>query len=109
MADGSVVEGGSFPFHLECKNSRGTVVVPTDATVALSDPSLGTVTINADGSGGVFTSTAGPGSEVITGTAGGVSAGPSNPFSLDITADTTIVSVAVVSDAVSTVAVVPGP
>lgn len=106
MADGTVVQGGSFPFHVEARNKAGNLVPITDATVALSDPSLGSVSVNADGSGGVFIAgAAAVGSEAMTPTAGGVTGAA---FVLDVTLDNVIASVAIVSDAAASVAIVAG-
>jgi hypothetical protein len=104
MADGTVVQGGTFPFHVEAKK-LGVLQPITDAAVALSDPALGTVTVNADGTGGVFTAAndaAAP--ETMTPTALGVTGAG---FVLDITPAPVVVSIVPDSAPVS-VAIVAG-
>lgn len=106
MSDATVVQGSTFAFHVEARNKAGNIVPITDAAVALSDPALGTVTVNADGTGGVFSSApTAAGSETMTPSAGGVTG---VGFVVDVTADTAVASVAIVSDAVAAVAVVAG-
>lgn len=101
MSDGTVVQGGSFAFHVEARKA-GVLVPITDAAVALSDPALGSVTVNADGTGGVFVAAADAAApETMTPSAGGTTG---TPFVLDITAAPVVVTI--VPDA--SVAIVPG-
>lgn len=104
MADATIVQGGTFTFTVVAKNRLGTVIPVTDAAVALADPSLGSVTLNGDGTAGVFTSSGAVGSEVLTPSAGGTTG---TPFALDVQADTAVASVTIVPDAPASVTVQP--
>jgi hypothetical protein len=100
----SIIEGGTFEFSVVCKNSRGTQIIPTDAAVALSDPAAGSVSVGADGKNGVFTSSGGPTTVVLTPSASGVTGAA---YSLEVTADLVITSVEIVANPPATVEVVP--
>lgn len=102
-----VMEGGSYGFVVVVKNKFGTVLTPTDVTVALSDASLGTVSASPDGKTCAFTAAVGvQGTEVLTATSGGVS---SDPYPVAVVPDTTVASVTIQPAAPATVAVQPAP
>jgi len=109
MADSSIVQGTSFAYVVVTLNSFGTVLPTTNASVGLSDPSLGTNVVNPDGTGGLFTSTNGAGTETMTPSASGIS--PGTPFALDITVDQTPASVIIspASAAPASVVIQPKP
>lgn len=104
MADGSVVQGGTFEYTVVAKNKSGTVLSINDAAVSVSPDNLGTNEIQADGSGGKFTSTDGPGSVSLVPSAAGVTG---NAFVLEITEDNVVASVEIVPNPPATVEVVP--
>jgi hypothetical protein len=104
MADGSVVQGGTFEYTVVAKNKSGTVLVIDDATVALSTEDLGTNSVNPDGSNGVFTSTDGAGNVTLTPKAAGVEG---KPFVLEVTEDNVVASVEIVPNPPASVAIVP--
>jgi hypothetical protein len=101
----NVVEGGSFTFTVVAKNKFGTVLPVTDAAVSVDNPDLGAVTVNADGTGGVFTAAVGKDGDLnLVPSAGGVQG---TPFQLTVSGDTTVASVEIVPDAPATVEVQP--
>ena len=88
-----VAEGGTFNFEVVARNKFGTRVTISDATVVLSDSTLGAVSVNPDGTNGVFTAATGvAGTEMLTPTASGVTG---DPFSLPVVADNVVASVAI--------------
>jgi len=92
MAD-QVVEGGTFNFEVVARNKFGTRVAVSDAAVALSDDTLGSVTVNPDGTGGVFTAKTGvQGTEQMTPSAAGVTG---SAFALPVVADNAVASVGI--------------
>lgn len=97
-------EGSFWEFTVVAKNSRGTVVPISDASVELDSAELGTVSVNPDGSGGVFQSTDGPGTVNLTPKAGGV---VGVPYPLEITADMGIATVEIVPAAPASVEILP--
>lgn len=99
----SVVEGGTFEFTVVAKNKSGTVVAVGDAAVALSDSTLGTVTVNGDGSGGVFTAVK-AGDVTLTPSAGGTTG---TAYPLTVTPDLVVASVEIVPNAPATVEIQP--
>jgi hypothetical protein len=91
-----LVEGGVLNFKVVAKNKFGTVVPVADAAVALDRTDLGSVTVNPDGSAGVFTAAAGlEGDVVLTPSAGGVTG---TPFPVSVKADSVVASVELVPD-----------
>jgi hypothetical protein len=102
----TLVEGGILNFTVVARNKFGTIVSVSDASVTLSDATLGSVSVSADGSAGVLTASTGVvGSGELVASAAGVS---SAPFSFDVVADTTVATVEVVVDStVASVEVVP--
>jgi hypothetical protein len=100
-----ILEGQVFRFTVVAKTASGRVVTPTTAAVTLDNAVFGDVTVNPDGTGGVFTSFVGqvgtvnllPSAEGVTG----------SPFPVDVQADNVITSVEIVPDAVVSVAVQP--
>jgi hypothetical protein len=106
MADKQVVEGDSFKFEVVAKNKFGKRVKVSNAAVTL-DPAEGTVSVDADGTNGVFT--AGSAATVLKPSAGGVTGAD---FAVEVTPDLAVATVAIqpvdTSDAtVATVAVQP--
>src|SRR5574337_789045 len=93
MANEQVVEGGVFQFIVVAKNKFGTVVPVTDAAVAADNAALGSLVVNHDGTGGVFTAATGTtGTVTLTPSAGGVTG---TPYPLDVVADMLVTSVTI--------------
>ena len=87
MAD--VVEGKVFKFSVFFKNAAGRVLaspLPSDAAVTEDRDTAGTVSVNADGSNGVFTAGGVDGPVNLTATAGGFT---SDPLALSVVPDPT--------------------
>jgi hypothetical protein len=79
-----MIEGGVLNFKVVAKNKFGTVLSVSDAAVSVSDASFGSVSVAADGTGGVFQSVPGVvGQVTLVATAGGLT---SAPFLVDVTA-----------------------
>ena len=89
----NVVEGGVLNFTVVAKNAAGRVV-PDSGISASVDTPVGTVTVNADGSGGVFTAGSTDGSGNIFATDGKLT---SAPFPVTVAADNTPASLEVVA------------
>ena len=71
-----VAPGGVIHFEVQCFNNGGKRIMPTDATVAVNPTTLGTDSVNADGSSGVFTAGSAEGTGEITARAAGIDATP---------------------------------
>src|SRR5574337_804322 len=107
MANEQVVEGGVFQFIVVAKNKFGTVVPVTDVAVATDNAALGSLVVNHDGTGGVFTAATGTtGTVTLTPSAGGVTG---TPYPLDVVADMTIVSVTIQPAPAPIPAPIPAP
>lgn len=87
-----VVEGGVFNFTVVAKNAAGRVVLDTGISASV-DPTAGTVAVNPDGTGGVFTAASVDGDFAITATDGKLT---SAPFVVTVTPDNTPASLEVV-------------
>lgn len=88
-----VSEGGTFNFEVVARNKFGKRLPISDAAVALSDATLGAVTVSVDGTAGVFTAATGvEGTEVMTPSAAGVTGAP---FELPVVADAVVASVTI--------------
>lgn len=101
-----IVEGQVLNFTVVAKNKFGTVVPISDAVVALDDPTLGSLTVNPDGTAGVFTAATGKAGTVnLTPSAGGVTGAA---FPVNVKADATVATVELVPEiAPATVEVQP--
>jgi hypothetical protein len=86
-----VVVGKQVPFTVQGFNAGGKQVPLTDATVTVSDPSLATGTVNADGTGGQLLGVA-PGTVNVSGVAAGIT---SAPVAVNVLEDNTVVSVTI--------------
>jgi hypothetical protein len=84
--------GKQLLFEVQCFNAGGHRVTPSDCTVGVDPTTLGTDTINSDGTNGVFTAGSAEGSGAITARAGGVDA---IPLPINVV-DNTIASVVIV-------------
>ena len=102
MAD--VVEGQVFNFKVVGRNSALREVALSDAAVSLDNAALGSVTVNPDGTGGVFTAGSVDGSGNLVATAAGVT---SAPFPVNVTADNVVATVEIQPDPVTSVEVKP--
>lgn len=107
MAD--IVEGAVFNFTVKFTNAAGRVLdapLPTDAAASLDRADGGTVAVNADGTGGVFTAGTVDGPVNIVATAGGFT---SAPYPENVVPDNTPAGVVIVPDAPTGVVIVPTP
>lgn len=88
-----VLEGGVFNFEVIARNKFGKRIAISDAGVTLSDATLGTVSVNPDGTNGVFTASGGvEGTEVLTPSAAGV---VGTEFPLAVVPDNVVASVVI--------------
>ena len=99
-----VQEGGVVNFKVVGKNSAGREVAIADAAVTIDNAALGSVVVNADGTGGVFTAGTQPGDGNLVATAAGVS---SAPFPVSVKEDSVVASVEIVLDPVVSVTIQP--
>ena len=91
MAD--VVQGGTLAFEVQGFNKFSVQVPLTDATVGVDNPDIGTDTVSAAGTGGVFTAGTVIASGNITAAAAGLTA---TPLPVNVVADTVVASVTIV-------------
>ena len=90
MADLNV--GAVFNFTVVAANKAGTTVPDTGITVSVDNPAVGTVTVNPDGTAGVFTAVA-AGAANLVATDGKIT---SAPFPVNVVADVTPASLTIV-------------
>lgn len=86
-----VVVGKHIPFTVQGFNAGGQPVPVSDATVIVSDPSLATATVNADGTGGDLLGVS-AGTVNVSGRAAGIT---SAPVAITVQPDNTVVTVTI--------------
>jgi hypothetical protein len=105
MANGNtVVQGGKWFYEIVATNKFGDRLVPNDADTDVSDSSMGTVSVNPEGTNCSFTSTGPEGVVTLTPFAGGMSG---TPYDLTVVPDTTVANVTIVPSAADRVRIQP--